>query len=142
MSTDELLPPPVSLAVLTSGGDAGGMNPAVRAVVRTALHRGIDAYAVHEGYQGLVQGGDAIRRLTSAHVGGILHPRGTVLGTARSADFRTRDGRRQAVRNLVDRGIDALVVVGGDGSLTGADLFRQEWSAMPAGLVGSVRGPQ
>jgi 6-phosphofructokinase 1 len=135
MSTDELLPPPVSLAVLTSGGDAGGMNPAVRAVVRTALHRGIDAYAVHEGYQGLVQGGDAIRRLASADVGGILHRGGTVLGTARSADFRTREGRRLAVRNLVDRGIDALVVVGGDGSLTGADLFRQEWPGLLAELV-------
>jgi 6-phosphofructokinase 1 len=135
MSTDELLPPPVSLAVLTSGGDAGGMNPAVRAVVRTALHRGIDAYAVHEGYQGLVQGGDAIRRLASADVGGILHRGGTVLGTARSTDFRTHEGRRLAVRNLVDRGIDALVVVGGDGSLTGADLFRQEWPGLLAELV-------
>ena len=135
MSTHDPLPPPSSLAVLTSGGDAGGMNPAVRAVVRTALHRGIDAYAVHEGYQGLVQGGDALRRLTSADVGGILHRGGTVLGTARCADFRTREGRRQAVRNLVDRGIDALVVVGGDGSLTGADLFRQEWPELLAELV-------
>src|SRR3954451_7800030 len=135
MSTDDPLPAPSSLAVLTSGGDAGGMNPAVRAVVRTALHRGIDAYAVHEGYQGLVQGGGAIRRLSSADVGGILHRGGTVLGTARCADFRTRDGRRQAVRNLVDRGIDALVVVGGDGSLTGADLFRQEWPGLLADLV-------
>jgi 6-phosphofructokinase 1 len=135
MSPHDPLPAPSSLAVLTSGGDAGGMNPAVRAVVRTALHRGIDAYAVHEGYQGLVQGGDAIRRLASADVGGILHRGGTVLGTARCADFRTREGRRQAVRNLVDRGIDALVVVGGDGSLTGADLFRQEWPGLLAELV-------
>jgi 6-phosphofructokinase 1 len=126
---------PSSIAVLTSGGDSGGMNPAVRAVVRSALHHGIDAYAVHEGYQGLVEGGDAIRRLTSADVGGILQRGGTVLGTARSTEFRTRDGRRHAARNLVDRGIDALVVVGGDGSLTGANLFREEWPGLLAELV-------
>jgi hypothetical protein len=126
---------PHSIAVLTSGGDSGGMNPAVRAVVRSALHHGIDAYAVHEGYQGLVEGGAVIRRLTSPDVGGILQRGGTVLGTARSAEFRTRDGRRQAARNLVDRGIDALVVVGGDGSLTGGGLFREEWPGLLAELV-------
>src|SRR4051794_13352372 len=126
---------PSSIAVLTSGGDSGGMNPTVRAVVRSALHHGIDAYAVHEGYQGLVEGGGAIRRLTSSDVGGILQRGGTVLGTARSAAFRTRDGRRQAARNLVDRGIDALVVVGGDGSLTGGALFREEWPGLLAELV-------
>jgi 6-phosphofructokinase 1 len=111
------------------------MNPAVRAVVRSALHHGIDAYAVHEGYRGLVEGGDAIRRLASSDVGGILQRGGTVLGTARSAEFRTRDGRRQAVHNLIDRGIDALVVIGGDGSLTGANLFREEWPELVAELV-------
>src|SRR3954452_10233646 len=126
---------PSSIAVLTSGGDSGGMNPTVRAVVRSALHHGIDAYAVHEGYRGLVEGGDAIRRLASVDVGGILQRGGTVLGTARSAEFRTRDGRRHAARNLVDRGIDALVVVGGDGSLTGANLFREEWPGLLAELV-------
>jgi 6-phosphofructokinase 1 len=126
---------PSSIAVLTSGGDAGGMNSAVRAVARTAVHHGIEVYAVHEGYRGLVEGGDAIRRLESTDVGGILQRGGTVIGTARSTDFRSRSGRRRAVRNLLDRGIDALVVIGGDGSLTGANLFRQEWPELAAELV-------
>jgi 6-phosphofructokinase 1 len=126
---------PSSIAVLTSGGDAGGMNAAVRAVARTAVHHGIDIYAVYEGYRGLVEGGDAIRKLESTDVGGILQRGGTVIGTARSIDFRSRSGRRRAVRNLLDRGIDALVVIGGDGSLTGANLFRQEWPELAAELV-------
>jgi 6-phosphofructokinase 1 len=126
---------PTSIAVLTSGGDAGGMNPAVRAVVRSALHHGVDVHAVLEGYVGLVEGGDLIRRYDSTHVGGILQRGGTVIGTARSTAFRTRDGRRRAARNLVDRGIDGLVVIGGDGSLTGANLFREEWSELLAELV-------
>jgi 6-phosphofructokinase 1 len=123
------------LAVLTSGGDAAGMNPAVRAVVRTGLDLGIEVFAVLEGLQGLVAGGDLIRPATSKDVGGILYRGGTVLGTARCEAFRTRDGRRQAARNLVERGIDALVVIGGDGSLTGADIFRDEWSELLGELV-------
>ncbi len=126
---------PAKLAVLTSGGDAAGMNPAVRAVVRTGLHLGMDVFAVSEGLRGLVEGGDRIRPATSDDVGGIMHRGGTVLGTARCEAFRTRDGRRQAARNLVERGIDALVVIGGDGSLTGADLFREEWSELLDELV-------
>jgi 6-phosphofructokinase 1 len=132
---DHLLGMPSSIAVITSGGDAGGMNPALRAVVRTALHRGLEVYAVQEGYRGLVEGGDAIRRLESRDVGGILQRGGTVIGTARSAAFRTREGRRRAARNLADRGIDALVVIGGDGSLTGANVFREEWPELLAELV-------
>ncbi len=126
---------PAKLAVLTSGGDAAGMNPAVRAAVRTGLHLGIDVFVVFEGLRGLVEGGDLIRPATSADVGGIMYRGGTVLGTARSEAFRTRDGRRQAARNLVEHGIDALVVIGGDGSLTGADLFREEWSELLDELV-------
>jgi len=126
---------PFSIAVLTSGGDAGGMNAAVRAVVRTALFHGVDAYVIYHGYQGLVDGGDAIRRVSSTDVGGILHRGGTVFGTARCKEFRTREGRRKAVRNLLERGIDALVVIGGDGSLTAANLFRQEWADVVANLV-------
>jgi 6-phosphofructokinase 1 len=126
---------PSSIAVLTSGGDAAGMNAAVRAVTLTAAYRGIDVYAVHEGYHGLVSGGDLIRRLEPADVDAILHKGGTVIGTARSQQFRTRDGRRAAVRNLVEHGIDALVVIGGDGSLAGANLFRQEWAGLLAELV-------
>jgi 6-phosphofructokinase 1 len=111
------------------------MNAAVRAVVRTALHRGVDVYAIYEGYQGLVDGGENIRKMTWDSVGGILHQSGTVIGTARCADFRTRAGRRKAAKNLLERGIDGLVVIGGDGSLTGADIFREEWPGLLAELV-------
>ena len=111
------------------------MNPAVRAVIRTALHHGIDVYAIHEGYRGLVEGGDLIRRMEAVDTEGILHKGGTVIGTARSKEFRTREGRRKAARNMVERGIDALVVIGGDGSLTGANLFRQEWPELLAELA-------
>src|SRR6478609_11420141 len=128
---------PSSIGVLTSGGDAPGMNPAVRAVIRTALYHGIVVYAIHEGYQGLVTGGDLIRRMESGDADGILHQGGTAIGTARSKQFRTREGRRAAAGHLVERGIDALVVIGGDGSLTGANLFRQEWSGLLAELVAS-----
>ena len=121
--------------MLTSGGDAAGMNPAVRAVVRTGLDLGIEVFAVFEGLQGLVEGGDLIRPATSADVGGILYRGGTVLGTARCEAFRTRDGRRRAAHNLIERGIDALVVIGGDGSLTGADIFREEWSELLDELI-------
>ncbi len=126
---------PTRLAVLTSGGDAAGMNPAVRAVVRTGLAAGVEVFAVFEGLQGLVEGGNLIRPATSADVGGILYRGGTVLGTARCEAFRTRDGRRSAAHNLVERGIDALVVIGGDGSLTGADIFREEWPELLGELV-------
>jgi 6-phosphofructokinase 1 len=135
MSTNLQPAAPTSLAVLTSGGDACGMNAAVRAVVRTALHHGIRPYAVSEGLRGLVEGGDMIRRFEASDVGGILQRGGTIIGTDRSAEFRTRDGRRKAARNLVDRSIDALVVVGGDGSLTGSNVFREEWPELLAELV-------
>jgi 6-phosphofructokinase 1 len=127
--------PPTRIGVLTSGGDAQGMNPAVRAVVRTALHHDIDVYAIYEGYRGLVDGGPAITRFTSSDVGGILHRGGTVIGTARSVEFRERQGRRRAARNLLEHDIDALVVIGGDGSLTGANLFREEWPGLLSELV-------
>ncbi len=127
--------PPASIAVLTSGGDAPGMNAAVRAVVRTALHHDVDVYAVYEGYRGLVDGGPAIKRLESSDVGGILQRGGTAIGTARSEAFRSREGRLRAARNLVEHGIDALVVIGGDGSLTGANLFREEWPGLLSELV-------
>ncbi len=124
-----------SLGVLTSGGDAPGMNAAVRAVVRTALHHGLDVYAIYEGYRGMVTGGECIRHMSWDAVGGILHQGGTAIGSARCAEFRTREGRRQAAKNLVEHDIDSLVVVGGDGSLTGASIFRQEWPELLAELV-------
>ena len=124
-----------NLAILTSGGDAQGMNAAVRAVVRTALDKGMNVYAVYEGYQGMVDGGDGIRKMTWDSVGGILQKGGTVIGTARSEAFRTREGRRQAARNLLEHEIDALVIIGGDGSLTGANIFRQEWPELVVELA-------
>lgn len=111
------------------------MNAAVRAVVRAALDQGMDIYAIHEGYQGMVDGGDRIRKMSWNAVGGIMQRGGTVIGTARCAAFRTRPGRIQAARNLLAHEIDRLVVIGGDGSLTGADLFRQEWPGLLAELV-------
>ena len=126
---------PRHLAVLTSGGDAPGMNAAVRAAVRTALAEGLEVSVIHEGFLGLTDGGLAIQPATSASVGGILHRGGTWIGTARSEAFRTRDGRRRAAANLLERGIDALLVVGGDGSLTGANLFRSEWPELLGELV-------
>jgi len=128
-------PHTVRLAVLTSGGDAQGMNTAVRAVVRTALHHGAEIFAVYEGYQGLVDGGERIRSVTWDDVSAILNRGGTVIGTARSAAFRERDGRRRAVHNLLQRGIDRLIVIGGDGSLSGADALRQEWPSLVAELL-------
>ena len=118
------------LAVLTSGGDAQGMNPAVRAVVRTALNHDAEVFAVYEGWQGLVDGGDRIRPVAWDDVTGIINRGGTAIGTARSAAFRQRDGRRRAAHHLVEHGIDRLVVIGGDGSLSGADLLRQEWPSL------------
>lgn len=115
------------IGILTSGGDAQGMNAAVRAVVRTGLNRGIQVYAISEGYEGMVRGGDLIRPLGWDDVGGILNYGGTIIGTARCDEFRTRPGRVSAARNLLRHGIDSLVVIGGDGSLTGANIFRSEW---------------
>jgi 6-phosphofructokinase 1 len=123
------------LAVLTSGGDAPGMNAGIRSIVRIALNRGVEVYAIYEGYQGMVDGGDSIRKMTWDSVGGILQRGGTVIGTARCDAFRTHEGRLQAARNLLAHDIDSLIVIGGDGSLTGANLFRQEWPTLLTELV-------
>jgi 6-phosphofructokinase 1 len=125
----------IKIGVLTSGGDAQGMNAAVRAVVRTGISRGCEVYAIYEGYEGMIQGGALIRPMGWDSVGGILHRGGTVIGTARSPGFRTREGRRQAAAHLIGHGIDRLVVIGGDGSLTGADTFRREWPELLRELV-------
>ncbi|ANB13106.1 6-phosphofructokinase subunit beta [Sugiyamaella lignohabitans] len=127
--------PKKRIAVMTSGGDAPGMNSAVRAVIRTAIHRGCEAYAVYEGYEGLVRGGDYIREMTWGDVRGYLSIGGTSIGTARCARFREREGRLEAAKNMIEAGIDGLIVCGGDGSLTGADLFRAEWPSLIAELA-------
>ncbi len=123
------------IGVLTSGGDAPGMNAAVRAVVRAGISAGAEVYAIYEGYQGMVDGREWIRSMTWQDVGGILYKGGTLIGTARCDDFRERHGRLRAARNLLEHGIDNLVVIGGDGSLTGANIFRQEWPGLLDELV-------
>ncbi|XP_043120155.1 ATP-dependent 6-phosphofructokinase, platelet type isoform X4 [Puntigrus tetrazona] len=126
-----------SIGVLTSGGDAQGMNAAVRAVVRMGIYVGAKVYFVHEGYQGMVDGGDNIKEATWESVSSMLQVGGTVIGSARCKDFRTHEGRLRAALNLVQRGITNLCVIGGDGSLTGANLFREEWSGLLDELVQS-----
>ncbi|MFZ2040601.1 MAG: 6-phosphofructokinase, partial [Desulfobacterales bacterium] len=115
------------LAVMTSGGDAPGMNAAIRAVVRRGLDCGLTVYGIRNGYEGLVSGGESIRHMAWRDVGGVLPEGGTFLGTARSERFRKRDGRQTAVRTLLRLGVTALVVIGGDGSLTGAAVLADEW---------------
>ncbi|MHB0828911.1 MAG: 6-phosphofructokinase [Schaalia turicensis] len=129
MATPQPLKAPADfkIGVLTSGGDAQGMNAAVRAVVRTALAVGAQPYAVMEGWAGAVKGGDAIKKLCWSDVSSILAEGGTVIGTARCPEFRDYEGRHAAAKNLVEHGIDHLVVIGGDGSLSGTDEFRGEW---------------
>ncbi|XP_019386359.1 PREDICTED: ATP-dependent 6-phosphofructokinase, platelet type isoform X1 [Crocodylus porosus] len=119
-----------AIGVLTSGGDAQGMNAAVRAVVRMGIYVEAKVYFVYEGYQGMVDGGDNIVEVSWESVSSILQVGGTVIGSARCKAFRTREGRLQAAYNLVKRGITNLCVIGGDGSLTGANLFREEWSGL------------
>ncbi|XP_061661067.1 ATP-dependent 6-phosphofructokinase, platelet type isoform X1 [Syngnathoides biaculeatus] len=124
-----------AIAVLTSGGDAQGMNAAVRAVVRMGLYVGAKVYFIREGYQGMVDGGENITEATWESVSSMLQVGGTVIGSARCKDFRTHEGRLKAALNLVTLGITNLCVIGGDGSLTGANLFRAEWSGLLAELV-------
>ncbi|XP_047667124.1 ATP-dependent 6-phosphofructokinase, platelet type isoform X8 [Tachysurus fulvidraco] len=124
-----------AIAVLTSGGDAQGMNAAVRAVVRMGIYVGAKVYFIREGYQGMVDGGDNIKEARWESVSSMLQVGGTVIGSARCKEFRTREGRLKAAHNLVQHGISNLCVIGGDGSLTGANLFREEWSGLLAELV-------
>ncbi|XP_029557816.1 ATP-dependent 6-phosphofructokinase, liver type isoform X1 [Salmo trutta] len=124
-----------AIALLTSGGDAQGMNAAVRAVTRMGIFVGAKMYLVYEGYQGLVDGGDNIKLAHWQSVTNIIQQGGTVIGSARCKVFTTRDGRLAAAFNLVKRGIANLCVCGGDGSLTGANIFRSEWSGLLAELV-------
>ncbi|RPB15676.1 6-phosphofructokinase [Morchella conica CCBAS932] len=123
------------IGVMTSGGDAPGMNAAVRAVVRMSIAKGCEAYAIYEGYEGLVKGGSLIKRMRWEDVRGWLSEGGTLIGTARCKEFRERAGRLAGAKNLILNGIDALIICGGDGSLTGADIFRSEWPGLLDELV-------
>ena len=122
-----------SVAVMTSGGDAQGMNAAVRAVVRCGIGLGIKVYAIHEGYQGMVD--NRISEMSWDSVSGILNQGGTMIGTARCKAFRERSGRLIAAKNMVGSGIDNLIVIGGDGSLSGASEFSDEWNSLLTELI-------
>lgn len=124
------------IAVLTSGGDAPGMNAAIRAVVRSADAAGIQTVGVQGGYAGLTDG--RLEPLDARAVSGILHLGGTMLGTARSPRFRTTEGRAVALKHLELAGVEGLVVVGGDGSLRGADALAREGPVRVVGIPGTI----
>lgn len=124
------------IGVLTSGGDAPGMNAAIRAVVRAAIHHGCEAYGIYGGYEGLINGN--IKRLKTHDVSNIIQRGGTILKSARSAEFRTPEGRTKAAQVLRENKIDALVVIGGDGSFTGARLLVQEHDVPVVGIPGTI----
>lgn len=112
-----------NIAVLTSGGDAPGMNAAIRAVTRSALDQGMTVYGVRQGWQGLVDG--QFRQLSARDVGGIIQVGGTFLGSARCAEFRQDSGRSKALRHMSQQGIDGVVVIGGNGSQTGSHMLSK-----------------
>ena len=124
------------IGILTSGGDAPGMNAAIRAVTRTAIYNGYKVKGILRGYHGLVT--NKIIDLTSSSVSNIIQKGGTMLKTARSKEFRTPEGRQMAYDNMKAAGIDALVVIGGDGSLSGAQIFANEFDVPIVGLPGTI----
>jgi 6-phosphofructokinase 1 len=124
------------LAVFTSGGDAPGMNAAIRAVTRTAMHYGLEVYGVHNGYQGMIEG--KITKLGNQDIANIMQRGGTFLRTARSMEFMQPEGRKKAYENLQALGIDAAVAVGGNGTYTGAMKFTQEFDFPMVGLPGTI----
>jgi 6-phosphofructokinase 1 len=123
------------IAVMTSGGDSPGMNAAIRAVVRTGLHYGLEVFGIRKAYQGLVSG--EFEHMTARDVGGIIQQGGTILQTARLPEFKEETVQRKAVRSLNEHGIDGLVVIGGDGSLTGA-LALHRLGVKAVGIPGSI----
>ncbi|MDG1709580.1 MAG: 6-phosphofructokinase [Schleiferiaceae bacterium] len=125
-----------NIAVLTSGGDAPGMNAAIRAVVRTALFYKKKIYGVSRGYDGLIE--NSFAQLDSKSVKGILAQGGTVLKSARSNLFKTKEGREKAAKNLKSLGINGLIVIGGDGTFTGAHLLHEEFGIPVIGIPGTI----
>ena len=125
-----------TIGILTSGGDAPGMNAAIRAVTRAGIYNGFQIKAVYRGYDGLIN--DEIVDFTTENVSGIISEGGTVLKTARSTDCATVEGRAKAYENIVKEDINALVVIGGNGSLTGAMKFAEEYDICCIGLPGTI----
>jgi 6-phosphofructokinase 1 len=124
------------IGVLTSGGDSPGMNAAIRAVVRTALFYNLDVYGIMRGYEGMIQG--EFLPMNRKSVANIIQRGGTILKTARSDEFKTKEGRKKAYDQLQENGIDALVVIGGDGTFTGAKIFLEEFDIPVVGLPGTI----
>ena len=124
------------IGVLTSGGDSPGMNAAIRSVVRTSAFHGLECTAVYRGYQGLIDGD--FKEFNARSVNNIIHKGGTILKSARCEDFRTSEGRKKAFENIQKAGIDALVVIGGNGSLTGAQKLNEEFGFPVMGIPGTI----
>jgi len=124
------------IGVLTSGGDSPGMNAAIRSVVRTCAFHNIGCVGIYRGYQGMIEGD--FKEMGPRSVNNIVNKGGTILKSARSMDFKTPEGRKRAHDNLVKAGIDALVVIGGDGSFTGALLFNSEYNFPVMGIPGTI----
>lgn len=124
------------IGVLTSGGDSQGMNAAIYATVRYGLQQGFEVYGIRNGYKGLVE--DDVIKLTAKSVEGIAHRGGTILGTARCAEMRTVEGQRRAVATLNKRGIEGLVVIGGDGSFAGAKTLSTDYNIKTIGIPGTI----
>ena len=124
------------IGVLTSGGDAPGMNAAIRAVVRACAYYNIECVGVYRGYQGLIEGDFKV--LTARNVSNIINRGGTILKSARSKDFRTKEGREKAYKEVKKAEIDALVLIGGDGTFTGGMVFNQEFTLPCIGIPGTI----
>ena len=124
------------VGILTSGGDAPGMNAAIRAVTRAAIYSGIRVKGIYRGYKGMIT--DEIEEFKTQNVSNIIQRGGTILKTARCMEFKTPEGRKQAYDKLCEHGIDSLVVIGGDGSLTGARIFAEEFNMPIVGLPGTI----
>lgn len=124
------------IAVFTSGGDAPGMNAALRAVVRTASYYNLECYGVREGYNGLIN--DDFTRMGPRSVKNIITEGGTILKSARSLEFKTKEGRQKAYENCVKRGIDGIVCIGGDGTFRGAEVFNKEYGIKVIGVPGTI----
>ena len=125
-----------TIGVLTSGGDAPGMNAAIRAVTRAGIYNGFKIKGIYRGWEGLINGD--IKDLTTEDVSGIINRGGTILRTARSEAFRTYEGRQQAYENMKEHGIDALIAIGGNGTLSGAREFADEFDVPCIGLPGTI----